>query len=1212
MTTKLLSFATKWMLITICAVLVTTQDLHADAADILQVPWAPNAMVVDNAGLRHMVAEVQVGNQSDIFYIVADAENQLTQVENISANATPSHAPDILLQGTAILIVWQDTLNDQRQIFLRSRKDAVWQDPVVITKSIPGAQHPHFIDDVPTLTVEWTEYNANAQYTMFCQLTSAYLCETITQQAVVALDSNGDLKSRLIGKQRLALLDVKNNLWAVDEDGKNWQQLTTSGSIYGYAWSPTGEQIVYTYEGNVWTMAANGTAKTQLTFDGLARPYDIDWVQNQILFVRDYSKVSSIDLSTSPPTVRDLAQDVPFFGFGIHAPISWPTTLWSPDGQWATFELYPVLGSGIVGRNGTNYREYGGWQPSWKPDSTQILHLKLESGGLYLYAPSSHSSTQLSATMAGFSAYSPDERYIAYTTPSLWRMDANGSNQKLLGSGNVADPVWSPDSKKIAYATYRPTEAFYEFDRVYVINADGSNRTTLAYGHHPKWQPTAGAFLLDTAAFIKSCQTQIQTASKASDQVTLIADYFLDKQPNDEQKRFLNATFNLGSLFFDAKTAVDWSKVGNGPLKEIFPAYENVLTGPWNRGWLDPAAEHWYRALYDGFRGNSQLSMKQALQAGRNYYVSDAIKEFGIEKGKDWAAFFIPDPNSTPFEERYGVQSRALATNYQRKLSEDMALFERIFIERPLRANQYALHQTDMNLRHEANQFLWGPYSIHTSLLTENYRQALADEQSWLKAWGPTLFKYGAMAVGALVADGPGVYWASLGAGSITTIYQVVDDTRAIQQDQAVQQQATLFLDNVAPTIYSQLAFNCLNALIAMDRNARLGTPPQIASTDIGAIQLNSHGYYRIWKKLNWWVEERTEIVVPITNATNNETLVKSYTYHQNTGFWRGKQGFVTNGETLQLAGRQVDQLIIPLTTPDHGLSPDLGSDLAIVLLGQTQDGVYTLFAQPAIWNPQRIEINGGSTRQVVPGTSAVDLAAAPVLPYPIAATISPIPETINYRIALAAVNPFTTTVRATLVQPIPAGFSVIDLDGGEQTGALVTWHQDLAQDEGLLVQLILSWDGKPGEVASVPGAQLTFIDPESTEQIQFDRPNELLPAAWPLSSRLALSPNWSVDQSATISLTLTNLAMNSGVNGTIDASLVTLDGKPLWTMADTVEIVAGNTTTKTLTVPPTAYMGTTALQIDVTINGVQHTMVYELITIQGMPFYLPIIANKR
>jgi TolB protein len=94
-------------------------------------------------------------------------------------------------------------------------------------------------------------------------------------------------------------------------------------------------------------------------------------------------------------------------------------------------------------------------------------------------------------------AWSPDGEEIAYATdvletPTIWVMNADGSDARRLTSGNW--PSWSPDGERIVYTSYSGGT------RLAVMNADGYGQRDLeasvtrrltgrAYAEEPAWSP---------------------------------------------------------------------------------------------------------------------------------------------------------------------------------------------------------------------------------------------------------------------------------------------------------------------------------------------------------------------------------------------------------------------------------------------------------------------------------------------------------------------------------------------------------------------------------------------------------------------------------------------------------------------------------------------------------------------------------------------------
>ena len=86
--------------------------------------------------------------------------------------------------------------------------------------------------------------------------------------------------------------------------------------------------------------------------------------------------------------------------------------------------------------------------------------------------------------------WSPDGKKIVFASSrdggfKIYVMDADGGNQIILNNKrNCIEPDWSPDGKKIVFVTV--DLAF----SIYIMDADGSNPTAVgAIGRYPKWSP---------------------------------------------------------------------------------------------------------------------------------------------------------------------------------------------------------------------------------------------------------------------------------------------------------------------------------------------------------------------------------------------------------------------------------------------------------------------------------------------------------------------------------------------------------------------------------------------------------------------------------------------------------------------------------------------------------------------------------------------------
>jgi TolB protein len=216
-------------------------------------------------------------------------------------------------------------------------------------------------------------------------------------------------------------------IYVMNADGSNVTFL-----IHGSepTWSPDGQRIAFTRDGNIHIMNADGTNMTPLT--------DFRW---------------------NPPR--------PFSA-------RWPA--WSPDGGRIVFvaqhpgseggnEIYVINtdGSGLTRLTNSLGDD---WGPTWSPDGQKIAFFSFrdaygttDPSNSEIYVMNSDGSSQTRIT------YNPT---IDTTRP-----------------GADEDPTWSPDGRQIAFRSYRDGGI-----DIYVMNADGSDVTRLTFeggNYSPDW-----------------------------------------------------------------------------------------------------------------------------------------------------------------------------------------------------------------------------------------------------------------------------------------------------------------------------------------------------------------------------------------------------------------------------------------------------------------------------------------------------------------------------------------------------------------------------------------------------------------------------------------------------------------------------------------------------------------------------------------------------
>lgn len=183
-------------------------------------------------------------------------------------------------------------------------------------------------------------------------------------------------------------------------------------------------------------------------------------------------------------------------------------------GRWGpTEDLSTEPAMWTVNPDGSDPRPVGnqrGWYMEWSPDRTHLLFDLGIDGSEHIATirPDGSGFTQLT-TGEGFfadAAYSPDGSTIVFAyspTPSLepdtarlWVMNADGSDRRALldppDAGSDWEPVFSPDGSQIVFTREKDSPDGL-LSAVHVVNADGTDVRALTpfddYVEHPRWSP---------------------------------------------------------------------------------------------------------------------------------------------------------------------------------------------------------------------------------------------------------------------------------------------------------------------------------------------------------------------------------------------------------------------------------------------------------------------------------------------------------------------------------------------------------------------------------------------------------------------------------------------------------------------------------------------------------------------------------------------------
>lgn len=267
-------------------------------------------------------------------------------------------------------------------------------------------------------------------------------------------------------------------LFTIKANGSGAHQLThfTDSDAVWAAWSPSGKQIAFErdlYTGvrvsraAIYTMNADGSGLRSLTPTGLnGRP---SWSPDGTMIAfstLQYGKQATVSVVAANGSRVRTVLTTPLPANGLGLALDSPT--FSPDGKRIAFVWLKKAGSAIFTMNvsGGGLKQVTPWQNTvadkidWSPDGSRIAFSSPEFG-------------VRRGVSSNVFTVRPDGSGLVKLTNSRGGKINNGLDS------------WSPDGKKIAFASNRTGE--YE---IYVMNADGTGVTQVTRGpgaHHASW-----------------------------------------------------------------------------------------------------------------------------------------------------------------------------------------------------------------------------------------------------------------------------------------------------------------------------------------------------------------------------------------------------------------------------------------------------------------------------------------------------------------------------------------------------------------------------------------------------------------------------------------------------------------------------------------------------------------------------------------------------
>ena len=163
---------------------------------------------------------------------------------------------------------------------------------------------------------------------------------------------------------------------------------------------------------------------------------------------------------------------------------------WSADGKRIVYsgevgrfsDIWVMNADGSERRNLTDTPRRYEYDPALSPDGEQIVFSGRNNHDLLVMDAEGGGRTNLTKSpnrAEGSPAFSPDGKRIVFSSSGISVINRDGTAQRKLTNKLGGYPTFSPDGKRIAFmGVVRGAD----YDRVWIMNADGSGAAPLAHG----------------------------------------------------------------------------------------------------------------------------------------------------------------------------------------------------------------------------------------------------------------------------------------------------------------------------------------------------------------------------------------------------------------------------------------------------------------------------------------------------------------------------------------------------------------------------------------------------------------------------------------------------------------------------------------------------------------------------------------------------------
>ena len=693
-------------------------------------------------------------------------------------------------------------------------------------------------------------------------------------------------------------------------------------------------------------------------------------------------------------------------------------------------------------------------------------------------------------------------------------------------------------------------------------------------------EPPASDFAEAVRAFTASGQEDEAHSASNTAQVAQAGRYFTVQLGGDIVSTIVG-TFLDGWSLGSAIGGFSSSLASKSISQMNAPGYKAALNASWQGYTKKGSAEgQFLKPIYDSMHSGRELTgpvLDQVMKSGGKFAITKLAKKLAPQLAgatERQILEFLLSNTGDPFGE-YGQVMQDLADSYSAELAAPRDELLAALPGLGLTPEEEASYKADMRARQQANLALAERIASQTAYMQTARADREAQQANFCHQWCPFLIKNGAVIGATLIWDGPGYYVANLLGEGAMFAWNRWQDVKKLRQDSRLVFDSLAFMNGAEAALTLQrINQNTMNGLyLVKTRDAAV--PPQIS---LGPPAQYSVGECRSWLGTKF-VEDGAYTVVDVYNNTGEDVTLEAWaTYQHKPGWFSKPVPLYREAPGITLAPQQAGRLRFDYRQGGEGDAPIDPSAVPITIIGSTSTGTYlvgTLDAQYA--HPQRIDAAGNPVSCLAGapphGPAAASEQAAATVSFPLRSSIAQASGSDQELLTVFVENPLTTALQAAIAQPIPDGMAVVDAGGGSVVDGRIEWAQTLGPGQPALFTAALQ-PMQAGTGGMLPGAQLTFTDPDTAEAAQFGVPDRTLPPPIAADLDAAIPDSAAASGPIDIAVQLHSRQSSSALSGTLQLELRALDESVLARIDQPIGLAPGADSQLTLSLSAPATPG--------------------------------------